>query len=521
MFGGSKMTETNGENRRTTLQMTGLALGPLLFLATLLLDLEPGKPIVTRMAAVAVLMAAWWVTEAIPLAATALMPMVLFPLLGILKGKTVATIYFNSTIFLFLGGFLIALAMEKWHLHRRMALKIIRLIGGSPPMIILGFMIAGGFLSMWISNTATSIMMLPIGLAIISQMEKKFGRDHTHGFSVALMLGIAYACSVGGMATIVGTPPNLALQRIFELTFPQAPPIAFGQWFIMGLPLAVLFGIVIWLLLTKLFFRFPADLKVDRQIVEEEYKRLGKMSFEEKVVSLIFFLTAVLWIFRKKLQLGFVTIPGWSGLIPYPDLIDDGTVALLMASLLFFLPSRSADAATPTILDSNAFQRLPWGIVLLFGGGFALAQGFQVTGLSTLIGNKMYVLAGIHPILMIAAICLGLTFLTELTSNTATTQMILPILASVGVAMQINPLLLMIPATLSTSCAFMLPIATPPNAIVFSSGRIRMFEMARVGVFINLLGVPIITAFFFLVGRFVFSIDLLAFPEWAQIMAKP
>ena len=514
------MTEETMENQLTMLQKVGLILGPVLFFLTLLLDLDPGKPIVTRMAGVAVLMATWWVTEAIPLSATALVPMILFPLLGILKGKTTAPIYFNSTIFLFLGGFLIALAMEQWNLHRRIALQIIRFIGGGPSMIILGFMVAGGFLSMWISNTATAIMMLPIGLAIVAQMENKFGRRHTHSFTVALMLGIAYSCSVGGMATIVGTPPNLALQRIFELSFPEAKPIAFGQWFIMGLPFAVGFGFVVWVLLTKVFFRFPPDLKVDRAIVEQEYRALGAMSFEEKTVSVIFFMTAVLWIFRSKLNLGFVTIPGWSAWLPFPGLIDDGTVALVMSMMLFFIPSRSSDAASPALLGVSSFEKLPWGIVLLFGGGFALAEGFQVTGLSTLIGGKMYVLSGIHPIIMIAAICFSLTFLTELTSNTATTQMVLPILASVAVAMKLNPLLLMIPATLSTSCAFMLPVATPPNAIVFGSGRIRIFEMARVGIFINLLGVPVITAFFYFIGRFIFSIDPNVFPQWAEIIAK-
>jgi sodium-dependent dicarboxylate transporter 2/3/5 len=371
------MTEETMESQLTMLQKVGLILGTVLFFLTLLLDLDPGKPIVTRMAAVAVLMATWWVTEAIPLSATALVPMVLFPLLGILNGKTTAPIYFNSTIFLFLGGFLIALAMEQWNLHRRIALQIIRFIGGGPSMIILGFMLAGGFLSMWISNTATAIMMLPIGLAIVAQMENKFGRHHTHNFSVALMLAIAYSFSIGGMATIVGTPPNLALQRIFELSFPKAKPIAFGQWFIMGLPFAIGFGFAVWVLLTKVFFRCPADLKVDRAIVEQEYRALGAMSFEEKTVSVIFFLTAVLWIFRSKLNLGFVTIPGWSGLLPFRDLIDDGTVALVMSMALFFIPSRSSDATSATLLGVASFQKLPWGIVLLFGGALPWRKAFR------------------------------------------------------------------------------------------------------------------------------------------------
>jgi sodium-dependent dicarboxylate transporter 2/3/5 len=274
--------------------------------------------------------------------------------------------------------------------------------------------------------------------------------------------------------------------------------------------------IIIWLILTKVFFRVPPDVTVDRSIVDKEYDELGPISFEEKSVLIIFFLTAFLWVFRKKLNLGFVSIPGWSQLIPYPKLIDDGTVALVMAMILFLIPTRSKDAETATIMGPDVIKNIPWNIVILFGGGFALAKGFQVTGLSTLIGNKFAGLAGMSPIVMILIICFGLTFLTELTSNTATTEMILPILASVAFAMKANPMLLMIPATLSASCAFMMPVATPPNAIVFGSGRIKIAEMARVGVFINIIGVLVITALFYIIGTAVFSIDPGVFPEWAQ-----
>lgn len=511
------MHDERSSPTRSMSQKIGLILGAVLFFIVILFfDFDPEKPIVTRMAAVAVLMAVWWITDAIPLFATALLPMLFYPLLGILKGKATAPIYINSTIFLFIGGFMIALTMEKWQLHRRIALFIIRLIGGGPSRIVLGFMAAAAFLSMWISNTATAIMMVPIGLAIVSQMEAKFDEEKTHKFTVALMLGIAYACSMGGIATLVGTPPNLSFARIFEITFPKATPIAFGTWFIMGLPLCVVMLMIIWMVLTKVFFRAPPDITVDRSIVDKEYDELGPISFEEKSVLLIFFLTALLWVFRKKLNLGFVSIPGWSQLIPYPELIDDGTVALVMAMILFLIPTRSRDAETAAIMGPDVIKNIPWNIVLLFGGGFALAKGFQVTGLSTLIGNKFAGLAGMSPIVMIIIICFGLTFLTELTSNTATTEMILPILASVAFAMKANPLLLMIPATLSASCAFMMPVATPPNAIVFGSGRIKIAEMAKVGVFINLIGVIVITALFYIIATAVFSIDPGVFPEWAQ-----
>ncbi len=513
------MHEEKLEYRKSATQKIGLILGPVLFLIVLLFfNFDPENSLLTRMAAVAVLMAVWWITDAIPLFATALLPMLLFPLLGILKSNDTAPIYFNSTIFLFIGGFMIALTMEKWNLHKRIALFIIRLIGGGPNKIVLGFMIASSFLSMWISNTATAIMMVPIGLAIVLKMEENFDIAETHKFTTCLMLGIAYGCSLGGIATLVGTPPNLSFARIFQITFPKADPVAFGTWFIMGLPISVVMIVVVWLMLTKIFFRVPSCLTVDRSIVNKEYKELGTMSFEEKSVLIIFSLTAILWVFRKKLIIGFITIPGWSQILSNPELIDDATVAMSMAMLMFLIPTRTKGTKYSTVMGPDVITKLPWNIVLLFGGGFALAKGFQVTGLSAFIGNKFSGLAGMPPIIMIISICFGITFLTELTSNTATTEMILPILASVAVAMKTNPLLLMIPATISASCAFMMPVATPPNAIVFGSGRIRISEMARAGVFINIIGVIIITMLFYLIGTAVFSIDPGVFPEWAKTL---
>lgn len=496
--------------------MIGLILGPVLFFLVLSFDFVPGKPVVTRMAAIAMLMSVWWITEAIPLAATAIIPMILYPLLGILKGKATAPIYFNSTIFLFIGGFMIALTMEKWNLHKRLALLTIRTIGGGPSRIILGFMVASAFLSAWMSNTATTIMMLPIGLSIILHMEGEFGQKDTHRFSLCLMLGIAYAASMGGMATLVGTPPNLVLQRTFELTFPKATPISFGIWMIMAVPLSVFMILTIWVILTKIIYRPPEHLRVDPKIVSDEYKSLGPMTYEEKVVVVVFILTAVLWVFRKNLVLGFVTIPGWSNLLPTSKLIDDGTVAVFMASIMFFFPARNPEAKTATLMDVTVFKDLPWDIILLFGGGFAMAKGFQVTGLADFIGNKLQVLAGFSTVAMIGVICTTLTFLTELTSNTATTQMILPILASLAVGMKTNPLLLMIPATLSASCAFMMPVATPPNAIVFGSGRVKIGEMVKAGFLLNCIGVVVITILFLLMGTAVFSIEIGVLPTWAQ-----
>ena len=496
-------------------QRTGLWLGPLLFAAVLLLDLDPGRPEVTRMAAVAVLMATWWITDAIPLFATALLPLFVFPLLGIERTGDIAPIYFNSTIVLFLGGFMIALTMEKWDVHRRIALWVIRAVGGGPARIVLGFMLAAAFLSMWISNTATAIMMMPVGLAVILRMEEQFGLSRTHAFSVSIMLGIAYACSAGGIATLVGTPPNLSLHRIFEITFPDAPQIAFGPWLVMAFPIAAVMLVAAWLLITRVFFRVPEEVTVDRSVVEDEMRKLGPIGFEERAILVVFALTAVLWVFRAPLEIGRVTIPGWSGLLPYGHLIDDGTIAIAMAGILFFIPTRSSGAKSPTVMGPGVVLRLPWNIVLLFGGGFALAHGFQATGLARLIGDAFGGLGAVPPLLLILIICLVMTFLTELTSNTATTEMALPIFAAIGVSTGVHPLLLMVPATLSASCAFMMPVATPPNAVVFGSDRVKVAEMARAGIVLNLFGALVITLVFRAVGPLLFGIEPGVMPDWA------
>lgn len=503
----------------------GRWLGPLVFgFILLFVDLKPGNPEVTRMAAVAALMAIWWITEAIPLAATALLPLILYPLLGIMTGKATAPIYVNHVIFLFVGGFMIALAMEKWNLHKRVALWIIRVIGGGPSRMVLSFMIATAFLSMWISNTATSIMMLAIALAIISEQERVFGAQRTHKLSIALLLGIAYSASVGGLATLVGTPPNLSFSRIFEITFPDAPPIEFGQWMTLGLPISCVMLFVVWLLLTQVFYRSPSDLRLSSEAVEREYESLGPMKFAEWAVLAVFVMTALLWVFRKDLNVGIVTIPGWGQLLPFQGMVDDGTIAIAMAMTLFLVPSRHTGGDGPsdaTVLTVDVFKKLPWHIVLLFGGGFAMAKGFQGTGLSTLIGQAFQGLEGTPHLVMIATICGSLTFLTELTSNTATTEMVLPILASIGVATNTNPLLLMVPATLSASCAFMMPVATPPNAIVFGSGKLRIVEMVKIGLVLNLIGVVVITLMFYLLGTVLFGIDPSSMPDWANHVAAP
>ena len=475
----------------------------------------PEQPEVGKMAAVAALMAILWISEGIPLAATAMIPTVALPMSGILGSGEIAKAYVNSIIFLFIGGFLIALSMERWNLHRRIALNIIHLIGRRADLLILGFMVAAAFLSMWISNTATAVMMLPIGLAIVTKMEEQFGAAKAHPLALALMLGIAYGCSIGGVATLVGTPTNLAFIRLFHESFPDAPEITFGQWLIIGVPYAtVLLGLT-WFLLTHVLCRFDQGLSLDRSLLKKELRALGPMQPEEKTVLVVFAATAFFWTFRRDLHLGDFTLPGWSGLWEPFHYIDDGTVAVAMALLLFFLPARSGTGHT-RILERDVFAKLPWGIILLFGGGFALATGFNASGLSAHIGQSFRALDGVPIVLVVLVICLSVTFLTELTSNVATLSMLLPILASLAVSLQIHPLLLAIPATISASMAFMMPVATPPNAVVFGSQRIQIREMARAGLLLNLVAVTLTVFAVFLLFPLMTGAPVGSFPAWAK-----
>jgi sodium-dependent dicarboxylate transporter 2/3/5 len=492
-------------------QKFGIALGIILFTVILLLeDFDPSRSHLNVMAAIAVLMAVLWITEAIPLSVTSLIPLILYPLTGILTADEIAASYINSIIFLFLGGFLIAISMEEWGLHKRIALKLITVFGGSPNSIVIGFMIAGAFLSMWISNTATALMLLPIALAIISKLEDKFSEKQTHNFSLIILLSIAYSCTLGGLATLVGTPPNLVFVQTVNILFPEAPEISFSSWMLLAVPVSMIMLMAAGSLLTRVLFKIDRNIRLDSDFVNEEYSKLGKTSFEEKYVSIIFCFTALLWIFRSNINFGILEVPGWSNLLPSSDFINDGTVAISMAFILFLIPSKNKNR---TILDSKAFLKVPWGIILLFGGGFALAKGFSSTGLSNYIGEQLSGLSSFPPIIIIIITAAMISFLTELTSNTATTQMILPILASVSIAMQLNPLLLMVTATLSASMAFMLPVATPPNTIIFASSRLKISEMAKTGFALNILGIIIVSLLVYFLAGYIF--DSNTFPVWA------
>ncbi|MEN8247772.1 MAG: SLC13 family permease [Bacteroidota bacterium] len=496
--------------------IVALVIMPILFVATVLfVDLEPGEPQITYTLAIAILMAVWWITEIIPLAITALLPVVLFPLFGVMDGKSVSSAYFNHVIFLFIGGFIVALAMQKWNLHRRIAIKILSFTGSSPARILLGFMFASGFLSMWISNTATAMMMVPILLSIIAKLKDYLDKDQLDKYSIGLLLGVAYGSSIGGIATLVGTPPNLSFARIFQIMFPEAPEISFSAWFLYAAPISIVFFIITWVYLYQRFKPKFDKQKLEGVEFKSQYRELGKATFEERAVFVVFVTLAVLWLTRNGIEIGAFSVSGWSALLKTPKFINDGTVAITMAMILYLIPSRANKGKR--VMDWEATTKLPWNIVLLFGGGFALAGAFKESGLSTWVGEQLSGASVLHPVLIILAICLTVTFLTELTSNTATIEMLLPVLAGLSVSIGVNPLILMLPATLSASMAFMLPVATPPNAIVFGSNRIRIMDMAKTGLILNLIGAVIITLFTYYWGTWIFDFDVHMLPDWANI----
>jgi len=495
-------------------QRTMLIAAPLISLMIILFaDLDPENSKVTTMFAIAFLMAAWWISEAVPLAITALIPVALFPLLGVVDGKTVSALYFNHVIFLFIGGFLMAFAMERWNLHRRIALRILILFGVSPGRILMGFMLATTFLSMWMSNTATAMMMVPIAFSIILKLEESLGKEKVDKFSIGLLLAVAYSASIGGVATLVGTPPNLSFVRISSIIFPQMPEISFADWFIFALPVTIILFFGAWLILYLMYKPKYSWENITLNDFRNEYKLLGKSKPEEKIVFVLFGLLIFLWIFRSEIVIQSLVIPGWENLFAHPGYINDGTVAILFALFLFIIPSKTQKGEK--LMNWETASKIPWGIVLLFGGGFALAQGFVDSGLSVWFGEKLEGLGNVQPIVLTFANVTLISFLTELTSNVATTEMILPILAGLAVVIKINPLLLMIPATLAASMAFMLPVATPPNAIIFGTNRIRVIDMVKTGFMLNTISIIIITLVMYFWGTVVFGIDATVFPDWA------
>lgn len=457
-----------------------LIAAPLLFILLQLIGRPASMPeSAFDVLCVTLWMALWWITEVIPIAATALLPIVLFPLTGALDLSTTTAAFGHKYVFLYLGGFILAVAIEKWNLHRRIALSIINLIGTNIKFIILGFMVATAFLSMWISNTATSVMMLPIGTAIISQLQNnpETRENENSIFGKALMLSIAYSASIGGIATLIGTPPNLVFAGIAEELY--GIEISFLQWAKIGIPVSLLMLFICWKYLTSFAFNFKnQEFPGGRQEIKRLLKSLGKITRQEKTVLIIFGITAFCWITRSFL------------LQPILPFIDDTIIAISAAICMFIIP---ANKKGERILNWEEAVKIPWGIILLFGGGMALAKGFGETGLAEWIGTQLVNLQNLPLFLLIFVLITAVNFLTEVTSNLATTAMLLPILAPMAMALGLHPFLLLVSATLAASCAFMLPVATPPNAVVFGSGHLRIPDMIRTGIWMNILSIIVLS----------------------------
>jgi len=448
-------------------------------------------------AAIGALMAVWWMTEALPLPVTSLLPVVLFPLTGVLSIDESASPYANKYVFLFLGGFLVARAVERWNLHRRIALLTVSAAGPRPRWLIAGFMVATGVLSMWISNTASTVMMLPIGMSLVTLMRARMadapaGSRDAENFATAMMLGIAYSASIGGTGTLIGTPTNALLAGFAD---DQGITIGFGRWMLFALPLSIAILVAAWLLLT--FVAFPVgggSIPGGRGLIRDELRTLGRMSRGEVTVLVVFVLTALAWVMREPvMELDWLVAR-----LPVLSRLSDTTIALIAAISLFLIPIDVRRGVFA--LDWETARSIPWGVLLLFGGGFSLAHAVTVSGLAEWIGGQVSLLEGAPLWLLILAVTTMVVFLTELTSNTPTAAAFLPILYSVALGLDIDPLLLLAPATIAASMAFMLPVATPPNAIVFGSGCISIGQMVKAGVLLNLLGIGLIVAWMIVFG---------------------
>ena len=512
------------ETHRTLLvRRLGLAVGLVAALLVYLVMPADVPHAAKLTAATAVLMAVWWMTEALPIPATALVPLVVFPVLNPEVGfDDVGASYGNNIIFLFMGGFMLALAMQRWNLHKRIALAIVGAIGTSPSLLILGFMIATGFISMWVSNTATAVMMLPIGVSVLVLVNRlrledaaRKGEEPGEGvdpeleaegsagtassavrskFGTALMLGIAYAASIGSLATIIGTPPNALLAAHMSQEF--GVTIGFGRWMVVGAPIAVVFLLIAWLLLTKVIFKPEiSEIPGGAELIREERRGLGKISSGEVRVLSVFVLAALSWVFIPLI---------WQIAGAGDPPIGDAGIAMVVALLLFVLPAGAARGVR--LLDWDAAVKLPWGVLLLFGGGLALSAQFSSSGLTEWIGEVTAGIGGLPVVLIVAIVAAGILFLTELTSNTATAATFLPVATAVAVGIGVDPMLLAIPVALAATCAFMLPVATPPNAIAYGSGYVRIPQMAAAGLWLNLIGIVLISATTMTLAVWVFSL---------------
>ena len=485
-------------------------IGGIAFLvAALLLPVPPGMtPEARNAAAVALLMAIWWITEAIPIYATAFLPMVLFPLLRILPATETAINYGHDLVLMLISGFFIAKAIETQNLHKRIALVLIKALGTSRPRILLSIMIATAFLSMWIANVTAALMMLPIGLAIITK-EETLG-NASPKFGAAIMLGIAYASSIGGVATLIGTPTNLIFSGMMTKIFPLAPKVSFFTWLKVGIPILIIFLPLIWYYLVY-FFKIKGSIPGNRELIEDELKGIGKMSAGEKRVMYIFIFTVIGWVFREGFAFDRIVIPGWGTLLGIGEYVSDSTVGMLSALLLFMLPAGNGKR----LLDWKTAGSIPWGVGVIVGGGYAMAASFKSTGLADWLGNQLAFVSS-YPTLIVLVIVVGAVLLfTEMNSNTATANIFLPVLASMAVAGSINPMLLMIPATFACSFVFIMPAGTGPNTVIFASNKLTVPDMAKSGIWLKLISMILLPLLLYILMIYILGIDL-ALPVWAK-----
>ncbi len=474
---------TNTNMGRATHQRIGLWLGPAV--AVVMLVVGPPDDLTVaawRTAAMGVLMAVWWATEAVPIAVTALLPLVMFPLLGIASIQDTAAPFANKVIFLFLGGFMVALAMQRWNLHRRIALTVLQFAGGNGASLVGGFMLSSALLSMWVMNTSTTMMLLPIAVSIVTVVHGTVdGLDEyaKKDFQYAMLLGVAYAATIGGISTLVGTAPN-AMMAAFVLDN-YGTEIDFTSWMIVGVPLSIVMLPLAWLALTRLVFKVDFETSNEgRALLRQMKDEMGLLSTPEKRVGMIFIALALTWVFRPVLA----KLPGLAAL-------DDSGIAMAAGISLFLIPSGDRD--DPLLIRWNNIEDLPWAILLLFGGGLTLAAAVSHTGLATWLGASLSGFGELQIALLVIIVATLIIFLTELTSNIGTTATFMPVVGAIAIEAGHDPIVLLVPVTLAASCAFMLPVATPPNAIVFGSGMLTIPKMVRAGLALNLIAIVLVS----------------------------
>jgi sodium-dependent dicarboxylate transporter 2/3/5 len=475
-----------------------LFLGPAVFLSSLFAESpDPGHPHIYLMTGITFWVALWWLTEALPIAVTAFIPFLFIPLCGISNYKTISYQYMDPVIFLFIGGFILSFAIERWGLHHRLALGILHRSGTTFSGIQLGIMSTAFLISMWISNTATAMMLFSAVMGIIERLRSSFNDEEQHRKAAStLMISLAYACSIGGMATLVGTPTNMIFYRAFTEQYGNNSSINFSSWFLFAFPASLILLYCAWL-----FIRWPLRLRKESLIIKknnfsDEFRKLGKWSKDEKSVAFIFITTALLWFTRAELHTTWFRFKGWASLFPHPEEIYDGTVAIFMALLLFIIPSQTEKGRA--LVNWSEASRIPFDIILLFGSGFAIAKGFEDSGLSNYLAGKLESAGNIHPLILVILICCIVTLISEFASNVASIQLALPVLISLQQALELNPLLLMVPAALCASLGFMLPVATAPNTIAYSSKFIKVKEMTIAGLLTDIAGIIIISLLSFL-----------------------